>query len=141
MARTLRFASALAATLLATACSNDPFATLPTEPAVPPTLITDTFEGQLTVNGAASHPFVVTRAGALSATLTAIEPEGAIISVSLGTWNTGSNVCQIILANDAAPGGAVIVGTASVAGNFCVRVLDAGKLTATAGYLLTVAHY
>lgn len=141
MARTLRFATALAATLLVTACSTDPFATLPTEPAVPPVVIIHTFEGQLTVNGAASHPFVVTRAGSLSATLTAIEPESAVISVSLGTWNTGSNVCQVILANDAAPGGAVIVGTAAVAGNFCVRVLDVGKLTGPAGYSLTVQHF
>lgn len=141
MARMLHLAPVLAATLLATACSNDPFATLPTEPAVPPTVITDTFEGQLTVNGAASHPFVVTRAGALSATLTAIEPAGAIIGVGLGTWNSGSNSCALIITNDLAPGGAVLVGTASVAGNFCVRVNDVGKLTATAGYLLTVAHY
>ncbi len=137
----LRFAPVLVATLLATACNNDPFGQLPTEPAVPPTVITDTFEGLLTVNGAVSHPFVVSRAGTLSATLTAIEPEGAIIGVSLGTWNSGTNACTLIITNDLAPGGAVLVGTASVAGNFCVRVSDVGKLTASAGYLLTVAHY
>jgi hypothetical protein len=137
----LGFASALVATLLATACSNNAFPTLPTEPAVPPTVITDTFEGQLTVNGAVSHPFVVTRAGSLSATLTAIEPEDAIIGVGLGTWNSGTNSCALIITNDLAPGGAVLVGTASVAGNFCVRVNDVGKLTGTAGYFLTVAHF
>lgn len=133
--------SVLGATLLATSCGGSQPPTGPSEPAVPPPIVTDTFDGQLTVNGAAAHPFVVGRAGALSATLTAIEPEAAIIGLSLGTWNAGSNVCQIILANDAAPVGAVIVGTASVAGNFCVRVNDVGKLTATAAYFLTVQHY
>lgn len=137
----LYLGSVLGATLLAIACGSNQPPTGPSEPAVPPAIITDTFEGRLTVNGSAAHPFVVGRAGALQATLTAIEPEAAIIGLSLGTWNAGSNVCQIILANDAAPGGAAIVGTASVAGNFCVRVNDVGQLTAPAGYFLTVQHY
>jgi len=50
-------------------------------------------------------------------------------------------VCQIILANDAATSLGVVTGTASTAGNFCVRVSDVGRLTAPTDYEITVRHF
>ena len=111
----------------------------PTTPTDPPVEIAEPFTGTLTVNGAATHPFVVQRAGQATATVTSLSPDSAaVISVSLGTWN--GQVCQILLANDAATVNTTVVGTAS-AGNFCVRVLDVGRLTAPTDYAVTVRHF
>ena len=125
--------------VLAAAC-GDSTPTTPTNTETP-TEFTETFAGTLTINGAATHPFVVQRAGTASATLTTLSPDNtAVISLSLGTWN--GLFCQIILANDAATPGTTgsVTGTASV-GNFCVRVSDVGKLTAPTDYEISVRHF
>jgi hypothetical protein len=141
MTRLLRSLVVLGAPLLAAACSTDPFSTLPTDTSTPAVAVTDTFDGSLSLNGAFTHAFAVQRAGTVSARLTAVDPEDATIGVSLGSWNATGNVCQIILANDAAPGGTSIVGTASTAGNFCVRLYDVGKLTGPVLYTIDVTHF
>jgi hypothetical protein len=118
-------------------CDDNDTPTLPT-PEVP-TEISESFGGTLTLNGAATHPFVVQRAGNVTATLTSLSPDGAVvISLTLGTWNGQS--CQIIIANDAATTNSTVVGTAS-AGNFCVRVSDVGRLAASTDYAVTVRHF
>jgi ABC-type Fe3+-hydroxamate transport system substrate-binding protein len=140
----IRFAPGLlvAALVASSACtSNNPFFTAPTDTSTPAVAVTETFDGQVTVNGAVTHSFIVSRAGTVTARLTAVDPDTATIGVSLGTWNAGTNVCQIILANDAAPGGTSVVGTASVAGNFCVRLYDVGRLTAPVLYTVDVTHF
>ena len=137
MFRVLLFVSVLAATA---ACGDDE--TTPTEPTTPtrPTT-TETFEGNLTVNGARTHPFAATGSGEIRATLTALGPDSAArISVSLGTFNT-TGACQIVIANDNATQGTIVVGNAGAAGNFCVRVSDTGQLAAPADYTLTVVHF
>jgi hypothetical protein len=122
---------------LTAGCGDDDPIT-PTDPT-PPTELTESFSGTLTVNGAATHPFAVQRAGSATATVTTLSPDSAaVISLSLGTWN--GQVCQIILANDAATTNTTVVGTAS-AGNFCVRVSDVGRLTQPTDYELTVRHF
>jgi hypothetical protein len=124
------------------ACStNNPFLTAPTDTSTPAVAVTDTFDGQVTVNGAVTHSFIASRAGTITAVLTALDPGDATVGVSLGTWNAGTNTCQIILANDAAPAGASVIGTASVAGNFCVRLYDVGRLTAPVLYTVAVTHF
>ena len=126
----------LAASLCA-ACGDDDTPTTPTPDT--PTELTETFSGTLTVNGAATHPFVVQRAGNVTAALSSLSPDSAaVISLALGTWNGQS--CQIIIANDAATTNSIAVGTAS-AGNFCVRLSDVGRLTAPTDYSVTVRHF
>lgn len=132
-------AAALLAAFCATACgSDDPV--LP-DPGPTPVAVTETFDGRLTINGGVTHPFAVDRIGAVTVRLAAVDPTDVTIGLSLGTWNTGANVCQVILRNDAAPGGATIVGTASVAGNFCVSVYDVGRLSQAILYTLEVSHF
>ena len=131
----------LVLTLLLTAgfaagCGDDDTPTAPTDP---PVAVTEPISGTLTLNGAATHSFIVQRAGTATATLTALSPDSAaVISLSLGTWNGQS--CQIILANDAATTNSSVVGNAS-AGNFCIRVLDVGRLTAPTDYTVAVQHF
>ena len=128
--------------LFAAACGDDPGngGNLPTTPT-PPSLTTENFEGTVTVNGAITHPFLVTAPSTLTATLVSLADgtEGVTIGMSLGTWN--GEYCQIVLANDTAIQGKFIVGVAQTAGAFCLRVADAtGQLTKPAPYQITVTH-
>jgi hypothetical protein len=137
MSRTIScLALILAAGLLAGCGDNND---LPTTPTDPPVELTESFTETLTINGARTHQFAVQRAGNVSATLTSLSPDSAaVISLALGTWN--GQVCQILLANDAATTNTTVIGTAS-AGNFCVRLSDVGRLTAQTDYAVTVRHF
>ena len=137
MQRTTLSAAALAAVLSAAACSNNNPITAPTDTSTPATTVTETFDGQLTVNGAVAHPFAVQRVGGVTVRLTALDPTDVTVGLSLGTWNANSNVCQVILANDAA----TVVGTASTAGAFCIRIYDVGKLSRAILYTIDVTHF
>jgi hypothetical protein len=128
----------IGALLITTACGDD--AATPTTPtATPPPTITETFSGSINRNSAATHTFLAQAAGAVTATLTTLAPEGTeAIGLSLGTWN--GTACQLIIANTAAAQGAIVVGIASQAGNLCVFVQDVGKIATAASYEITVVH-
>jgi hypothetical protein len=128
----------LALATVTTACSTDS-ATAPTETTVAPS-VTETLEGRLGVHGAAVHPFVVAEAGTVTASVSALDPNDAVIGISLGTWNAATSACQVLLANDAAAVGSSFVGSASVAGTFCIRIIDVGRLTSPVSYSVSVTH-
>lgn len=146
--RGLRGSVLLAAALAVTGCGSDPI-TNPDQ--TPPTQVTETFEGTITVNGAITQPFVVQTAGNVVATLTALDPASIVVAaetrdtvlgLSLGTWN--GLVCTVgapTLANDSAKVGVSLTASATATGNYCVRVYDAGKLTQPTSYQLTVTHF
>jgi len=139
MSRFITAASLLALVLSAAAgCGDDNTPTTPTEPT-PPT-VTETFGGTVNRNGAVTHNFTVSRSGLLTATLTTLAPDSAlVIGVSLGTWN--GTTCQIVLANDRATQGSVVTGNGGSAGNFCVRVYDVGNIGSAVEYTVTVVHF
>ena len=141
MFRLISSAAALAAVLCATACSNNNPFTAPTDTSTPATEVTENFDGQLTVNGAVTHPFAVQRVGGVTVRLLAVDPTDVTIGLSMGTWNATLNVCQTILSNDGALGGASLVGNAATTGAFCVRVYDVGKLSRSILYTLSVTHF
>ena len=126
----------LVAAFAAAGCEDDtPPRTLPPDPE----LVTETFSGSINQNGAVTHPFLATQAGAVRATLTSVEPDATIaVGLTLGTWNGA--VCQAVLSNDNAFQGTVINGTASVTSQLCVRIQDVGKLVGTLNYTITVLH-
>lgn len=142
MARTLHgilSAAALAGALWA--CDNG----TPTSPTSPtttttPSTATETFEGTLAPNGGRTFSFTANAAGTVTATLTRIEPDGAVtVGLALGTWN--GTTCQIVLANDNAVQGTVVTGAVSSAGPLCVRVYDAaGTLAGSIAFVVTVVH-
>lgn len=115
--------------------------TTPTTPTPPPATVTETFSGNLTLNGATTYPFVTQAAGTVTATLVRLEPtDTAIVGLSLGTWNTTTETCHAVMANDGATQSAVLSGTTQTAANLCVRVYDSGSLTEPAAYTIEVLH-
>jgi len=121
------------------ACGGDDIPP-PTAPSPgPPPTITETFEGEINRNGAATHPFLAEASGNVTVTLDFLEPEEvASIGLSLGTWN--GSACQTVIANDTAVRGASLLGTASIASNLCLRVYDTGDIPTLASYQVTVVH-
>ncbi|MEO6213218.1 MAG: hypothetical protein ABIP65_06285 [Vicinamibacterales bacterium] len=136
MRRTLSGILVLAA-IMSSGCDNAiENATTPTTPA--PT-VTETFTGNINVNGAATHTFVITAAGTVTATVTEITPVNTVVvGFSLGTWNGSS--CQAVISKDNAVQTNVLTGTAAGQGLLCTRLYDVGKLTEAIGYTLTVVH-
>ena len=135
---TTRLLPVAAALLVASGCSNNDTTTT-TTPATTLTTI-ETFSGTLNANGAFSYPFVVLAAGTISAQLNTLTPDSAQpIGIALGTWN--GNACQIVLSNDSAVQSSSVLGQSTVAGNFCVRIYDAGgKVSAQETYVVQVTH-
>ena len=135
----------------AAACgSSDNF--LPTGPTTPPTVLSETFSGNLTRNSAYTHPFTVNDAGDVSVFLISSadpahpENNAVPIGVSLGTWNGIS--CAIVIASDNVtpvntddPLKGKLAGRATAAGNLCVRVYDVGFVTGSTNYELLIDHY
>lgn len=134
--RRLLLLPALLVASLAAGCSDNT-----TTVNVPdPVLLTDSFSGSVSVGGAFSHTFTVTKAGSVTAQLTALSPDDTVtVGFALGTWN--GQACQLVITNDAAKLSATILGTATAPGTLCVRVSDVGQLGAPTNYELKVDHY
>jgi hypothetical protein len=127
------------ATLTTVACGDDE-TTPPTTPTTPTTpTVTETFSGELKVNGASSYAFIVTAAGSVTVTLTSVDPAGTTsFGLSLGTWNGAA--CQTVIANDAALLNTTVTGSVTAATSLCARVYDAGRLASPLNYTITVVH-
>ena len=124
--------------LTSAACGDNLSTTTPTD-STPVTPTTDIFPGAINPNGASTHTFSTARSGAITATLSTLSPDNTVtVGLSLGTWNGES--CQTVIARDTAVMGNSIVGTASSAGSFCVRVYDVGKLVESTSYEVQVVH-
>jgi hypothetical protein len=128
----------LCGSALSAACSGDS-TPAPALPTGPPPSVTETITGDLNRNGAFTQPFLAGASGDIRATLDSLDPEGVTaIGVSLGTWN--GSACQVIIANDNAVPGAIVIGQTSVASNLCLRVYDVGKIPERASYQITLVH-
>ena len=127
----------VAAATMAGGCDED---TTPTTPT-PPTMVTDTYNGTLTVNGAQTHSFTTQSAGNLTATLTTLAVDSGIsVGLSLGIFTPATNTCQIVVDNGAAAQTTRVTGQVSSSGSYCVRIYDAGRLTNSANYTITLEH-
>jgi hypothetical protein len=132
--------------LIVSGCGSDDPGDTPTDPG--PVQKADSFSGILTLNGAATHPFSVTATGSMVATLAdsrpadpEFPPESAgSVGLALGTWN--GSICQLVLTHDKATTGQVVVGNATAAGDYCVRIYDAsGTLPRPQTYVIVVDHF
>ena len=125
--------------LLAGACSSI-YDSLPTTPD--PVIVTDVFTGTLNMNGAAAHPFFTSATGSVTATLTSLgETPPTHVGFSLGTFSGATCSVNSGLFIDKAVVNSVITGTvATLGGSLCVRIFDAGTLTAPVTYEIKVQH-
>jgi hypothetical protein len=127
----------VALALTAAACGSDT-PTTPTTPAAP--TVTSTFSGELNKNGGDTFSFATAQSGTMTATLSALGPDSAlIVGLALGTWN--GNACQIILPKDNATQGSQVIGQGSSAGNYCVRIYDVGNVVDPITYEIQVVHF
>jgi hypothetical protein len=118
------------------ACGSSPTTATPD-----PVPITDVYEGTLNPNGANRYSFVTSRAGTLTATLSALTPPESIVGLALGTFNSTTGLCQVVLANDKATLTTFVDGNSDRAGNLCVRIYDVGTLTDPVDYQIQVVHF
>jgi hypothetical protein len=74
----------------------------------------------------------------MTAQIVDLQPDGqSPVGISLGTWN--GSICQIVLANDVAIQGSVVLGATNTAGDFCVRIYDAaGSVAREQTYVIEV---
>ena len=132
----LRVLAAVALAVGAAACGSD---TTTTPTPTTPVTVTDTFAGTLTQNGAASYNFTTATSGTVTATLGTLNPDPTlIVGLALGTWN--GNNCQIVLSKDSATQASFIVGQASQATTFCVRIYDVGNVSGPQAFEILVNH-
>ena len=112
---------------------------IPTTPD--PVITTDTFDGNLNINGAQTHYVFATATGTITATLTSLgEAAPPKVGFSLGTLGTSGN-CTAIITKDDAVVGTEIVGTVqNLSAALCARIYDVGALTETLAYTFTVSH-
>ena len=133
----LRSLPALVAVLALAACGDDEIDT-PTSP-IAPTIVTETFNGTVTLNGAQVHSFATLASGSVTATLKFLVPNPAVpMGFALGTWNGSS--CSLVIAKTDAVESTVIIGAVSALGNLCVYIHDVGNLTAPTQYEIEVLH-
>jgi hypothetical protein len=129
------------AALAASGCGENPTPTIPSTPVQ----VTEAFSGTVTPNGANTQVFSTQGAGGVTAVLTALTPEvdpPTAVSMALGTWNTTTSTCTLIVTNDAATKGAIVSGTATGATPLCLRVSDPkGTLTETVTYGIDLTHF
>ena len=122
--------------LVGSACDNGP--DTPTVPT--PVLVTETFTGTVTLNGAINHGFSASTAGLTTAEITAIDPAGSFIGFTMGTWS--GVVCTAVLSNEAGTLASVLTAATQSQASLCVRVFDPnGTLVdKTVTYTVTVKH-
>lgn len=136
----LRLAAVLLPPVLAAGCGDSILDQL-TQPTPTPVIVTDTFAGTLTRNGATSHPFPVTSTGGgeVLATLKAVLPDtSTVVGLSLGTWN--GTACQAVISNDRATVPVSLLGRATTTGTLCVRIYDVGTIAEPQSYEIEVVH-
>jgi hypothetical protein len=118
--------------------SDDDNNNTPTAPTTPVT-VTETFADTIARNGARTHNFTTQSSGQVTATLTTLSPDSAlVVGFALGTWN--GTLCQQVLVKDDATQGTVLFGGVSSFGSLCVRVYDVGNVTEPINYEITVVH-
>jgi hypothetical protein len=129
-------AALVALALVGAACDNGPGIT----PTPTPPLVTETFTGTVTLNGAISHGFNVSTAGTTTAEITALNPAGAFIGFQMGTWS--GVVCTATLSNEAGTLASVLSAGTQSSASLCVRMHDPNGILVDnpVTYTVTVKH-
>jgi len=138
MRRSILVLLALVVPALACDNSNSSGVTTPTVP-----LTSQTFSGTVDVGGSSSNiNFVVATSGEVDITVSALgPPTGIIMGLAIGNPSVVDSSCvapanagQQVQAWTSPPAGSLPAGT------YCVKLYDAGYMSAQISYTITVAH-
>ena len=112
-----------------------------------PSQSTETFTGSIGQNGTAVQPFTVKNDGyTVLAGYTSLSPTTmTTLGMGIGYWDATTSTCGLnVLQADAAKVGSTALSGTAYAGNYCIRVYDAGNITdssVTVTYTFQVQHY
>jgi hypothetical protein len=129
-------AALLCLALIGTACDNGPGTpTIPT-----PVLVTETFTGTVTLNGAITHNFIASGSGTTTAEITALDPAGAFLGFQMGTWSGAA--CTAVLSNDAGTLASLLAAGTQSSASLCVKLHDPNGILVDnpVTYTVTVKH-
>jgi hypothetical protein len=129
----------MVAAVVSGACDNGPSTSPSPNPGNP---VTETFTGQLRLNGSITHTFTTAAAGTVTATITSVDPTGSVVGFQLGTFNTVT--CSAVVSNDLATAASVLSGGTQSAASLCVKMHDPNGVIAadaSVNYTLTVSHF
>lgn len=138
MLRLFKFVVLALPLLLASSACDSAIDDIPTTPD--PVTVTETFTGNININGAATHNFFTSATGAVTATLTSLgENPPTQVGFSLGTF-AGSS-CSLTITNDKAVVTSIVSGVVTtLGGSLCVRIYDVGSLTESVPYEIRIEH-
>lgn len=123
--------------LCAGGCGDDATPTAPTTPRTSP--VTETFASNVTVQGGVWRIVSAEQAGAFSATLTSTDQPAVAIGLAIGL-RSGSNSCLVTHDLVAEAGSAPQLSTQVDAGDYCVKVFDAGQLRTPMSFSVTITY-
>ena len=136
--RALLIAVPLAAAMAA--CSDTIHTSTPTEPSssVPePVLVTETFAGSVS-QGTNAFYVINASVGTVTLTMTGIGPDpSATMGMSIGVLNQVA--CNAVMDNPKAQIGSQLVGTATGITTICIRLYDAGTITADVPFTFEIS--
>jgi hypothetical protein len=137
-----RFVLLLLVAVLAAACGGGNNTT-PTAPSTPAQSIVESFSGTLNPSSAQTYTFNSNNAGDVIVQLTALDPSGTLVGLSVGSSN--SFACQSGVSTETATLNSSLAGVTRAAGLLCVHIYDPftanTPLAGPATYTLQVTHF
>jgi hypothetical protein len=136
MLRGLRMSLIVAFGVVVLACGDR---TTPTSPTTSTGPTTETFTSQLTPRGGATRAFAASVTGSVTVTLTSLSGD---IPIGMGVgipFANGSN-CYLSASVETGPSSSPQIEVPVDAGQYCVKVYDAGTLAGPVTFSLTVVH-
>ena len=125
----------LASSLTLAGCDDE----APTTPTPTPTTTTVVFSSNLAVGGASSRSFDVTRAGTVSATLTAVGNSTTLkVGLGIGIPFADGTGCVLSRSVETVPGTTAQLELSVDTGKYCLQIYDPGTLTGVVGFTINL---
>jgi len=133
---------ALVTAVLTSASCWDQTPTLPSPSADNVPVMTESFNGTLSLGASKFYSFSTSIQGTVSASLIGLKEDGADssaqLSVSIGA--PSGIACSVAVGQIVTPGAGTVVSTTLPGGVYCVQVLDPGNLVSPGIFSITIAH-
>lgn len=134
--------SAVIGALLAAGCGNDAPSTLTPTASIAPPSITEVWENTVAVGATRFYSFSVAQNGTVNVTLARVIEGGAdsASQLNLGTGIPSGPTCSATSTTAYSAGEGPHISSTSPPGVYCVKVQDAGTLSAPVAFRVVIAH-